>query len=156
MKNKKSIYILLPAVLLIWGMVVYNFIGWSPAGTPETFTPDAIATQPVAIPKRDTTLIDVRYRDPFLGKMYSAPKAPADAPKRKEKAKETLLWPAIKYKGVVSDNDNKRKVYMVVINGQTYLMHEKETQQEIILYKGDRQSVTLQYKGKKDTYLIEK
>lgn len=154
MKNKKSIYILLLVVLLIWGLVIYNFVSWSPSGTPDIAEPGPVEAKPLDIVKRDTLILDADYRDPFLGKMHRPGNTVTDAVKRKVKKQEPVVWPALQYKGIVSDNKDKIRVYMVVINGQAYLMGEKETAQEVTLKKGDRQSVTLSYKGRTTTILI--
>lgn len=145
---------LLFVVLIIWGLIVYQFISF----TSEDFTTDNfemdLPVKALAVIKRDTFSIDVNYRDPFLGKMYIADK-PTISPKRKVKIKEPVVWPAVVYKGLVSDTKDKKKVFMVIINGHTYLMREKETEQEITLKKGNRESIDVKYKGENYNILIQ-
>lgn len=147
MKNKKNIYILLPVVLLIWGLVIYRFFSFTAPEIQAVETSNQLEVKPLAIPQRDTLSIDVNYRDPFLGKMYMPLSNASKVIKRKSTPQEPIAWPQILYKGIVSDKSNKRKVFMVVINGKSYLMKEKETKQEMTLKSGNRESIIIKYKG---------
>lgn len=155
MKNKKNIYILLPIVLGIWGMVIYRLFSFSNPDTNIPATASNFTFKPIEVKARDTFSIDVNYRDPFLGKMYSndvQKKNTSHVPKVK---KDTLIWPNIIYKGLVSDSKEKKKVFLVSINGQTYFMNEKTTEQEVTLKKGDRNTIEVLYKGKKNKIGIQ-
>jgi len=158
MKNKKSIYILLPVVLIIWGLILYRFLSFSGATTIEEATSYNYAVKPLAVKPRDSFVINVNYRDPFLGKMY----VPAGSKSRnsgrgrkKLTAAEPLQWPTIVYKGIVSDTKNKKKVFMVIINGTTFLMSEKDKEQEINLKNGNRDFIEVTYKGNKSKINIQ-
>jgi len=150
MKNKKNIYILLPIVLGIWGMVIYRLFSF---GNPDTNIPASTSNftfKPIDIKARDTFSIDVNYRDPFLGKIYSKDSQKKNTSHVSKVKKDTLIWPNIVYKGLVSDSKEKKKVFLVSINGQTYFMNEKTTEQEVTLKKGDRNTIEVLYKGKKN------
>lgn len=158
MKSKRNTYILLITVLLIWGILIYQFFSF--AGKKKIVTESAgtnLHVRPVVIKERESIVINVNYRDPFLGQMY----LPANNDKKKSGRrtklinKEPLLWPSIIYKGIVSDSKDKNKVFMVIINGQTYLMREKEMEQEITLKKGNREFINVTYKGTTNTILIQ-
>lgn len=145
---------LLFVVLIIWGLIVYRFVSFTSEDfTAENFEMD-LPVKALEVTKRDTLSIDVNYRDPFLGKMYIADKS-AVSSKSKVKIKEPVVWPAIVYKGLVSDTKDKKKVFMVIISGHTYLMREKETEQEITLKKGNRESIDVKYKGENYNILIQ-
>lgn len=146
MKNKKNIYILLPVVLLIWGMVIYRFFSFSVTEVQDIQIQNDIL-KPIAVKQRDTFEIDVNYRDPFLGKIYLSESNKTKNVRRKRESEQQILWPQIIYKGIVSDTKNKKKVFMLVINGQTYLMKEKETEQEMTLKSGNKESIVVKYKG---------
>ena len=156
MKNKKSIYILLPLVLLIWAMVIYQFFSFSGPDIAEANNAKTFIIKPINIPEKDTFTINVNYRDPFLGKMY-LPKKPGtgNAKKRKPKPAEPIIMPSIIYKGIVSDKKKEKKVFMLIIKGQTFLMHEKDTEQEVTLKTGNREYIEVLYKGQKNKILIQ-
>lgn len=161
MKNKKTIYILLPTVLLIWGAVMYEFFSFSTTEELKINTSNEFVFKPTAIKERDTVAINVNYRDPFLGKMYSekgngiASKKKTTNIKKAPKIVEPIVWPAIVYKGIVSDTKEKNKVFMLIINGQTFLMRKGETENEIFLKEGDRESVYVKYKGNLNLILLQ-
>lgn len=155
MKNKKSIYILLPLVLFIWGAVMYQLFSFSSSEDVQTIVPNEISLKPIQIPKRDSIVINTNYRDPFLGKMYNVNKD--SIPKRKLTSKkiEPLVWPTIKYKGIVSDTKEKSKIFMLVINNQTHLMKKGQTENEVYLKDGDRESIYIKYKEQLNLIMIE-
>lgn len=150
MKNKKSIYILLPIVLLIWGMVVYQFFSFSASDDAQIANQD-LKVKPFKIKPKDTFSITINNRDPFLGKMISSenntPKKTNTSSKKPIKIKEELIWPQVSYKGIVSDNKEKIKVYMVIINGKTHLMKKGDEEEGVKLKDGDRETIYAVYKG---------
>jgi hypothetical protein len=158
MKNKKSIYILLPLVLIIWGLIIYRFLSFSTADITEDTASSNYSLKPIVLKPRDSFIIKVNYRDPFLGRMYSPPtKLTANLRKSRKKTTiaEPLQWPSVIYKGIVSDTKNKKKVFMVIINGTTYLMSEKDKEQEIQLNTGNRDFIEVTYKGNKNKINIQ-
>ncbi|SDI25000.1 hypothetical protein SAMN04488062_1316 [Flavobacterium omnivorum] len=151
MKNKKNIYILLPVVLFIWGAVMYQFFSFANTKETQQLTSTEFQIKTLTITERDTFSINVNYRDPFLGKMF-APQNNVTSKKtsktRKEpQIEEPLIWPPILYKGIVSDTKDKIKIYMLIIGGKTCLMKKGETENEVFLKEGDRESVYVKYKG---------
>ncbi|HEX8269333.1 MAG TPA: hypothetical protein VF581_05535 [Flavobacterium sp.] len=145
MKNKRSIYILLPAVLLIWGSVLYQFFSLSDGGSTQLQISNDFDDEPHAELKKDTFSINVNYRDPFLGtipKSYVPPAKPRKVVKDKA---ESLLWPTIIYKGTVSDNKEKSQVFLLIINGRTCLMKKGSVEDDVLLKRGDRRQVEVIY-----------
>lgn len=155
MKNKKNIYILLPIVLLVWGGVLYQFFSFSSSEDVPPVISNGISLKPIKISKRDSFAINTNYRDPFLGKMYSPEKQKSPKKKAVPKKVEPLVWPAIQYKGIVSDTKEKSRIFMLVINKKTYLMKKGQTENEIYLKEGDRESVYVKYKGQLNLFMIE-
>ncbi|HBI00704.1 MAG TPA: hypothetical protein PLL09_01160 [Flavobacterium sp.] len=156
MKNKKTIYILLPIVLFIWGMLIYQFFSYS---TSESTIPDFepnLTNKLEKIEQIDTFTIDINYRDPFLGKIYKEQKDKKSNSTVQIKSiePEGILWPDIKYKGIVSDTKDKTKVFLIVIGGKNCLMRIGQTQNEITLKGGNKNEVKLKYKNFTDTFLI--
>lgn len=165
MKNKKSIYFLLPLVLLIWGAVMYEFFSFSKEEESIDTTQTEITVKPLNFKKREIVTIDVNYRDPFLGKMYAqndkvnsnkgVKKKVMTSIKKSPKPIETIVWPTILFKGIVSDTKEKVKVFMLIIDGRTYLMRAKNKENGVLLVEGDRESVEVEYKGESKLILIE-
>lgn len=151
MKNKKNIYILLPVVLLIWGVVIFRFFSFSSPGEVIESTAKEYTITPFKIKERPPIVINVNYRDPFLGKIYAKPEiTKSDSNKVKRittpKPEETIVWPTIQYKGMLSDPKEKNKRFMLVISGKNYFMKIGDTQEDIFLKDGDKESVYVRYK----------
>lgn len=158
MKNRKSIYILLPIVILIWGILIYQFFSVSTSDTVLQNTSSEFNIKPFKVQERKTFFITIDYRDPFLGKVYSPQtikiKKNTNKVKNKPKTEEIIQWPTILYKGIVSDTKDKNKIYMLVINGKTCLMKKGSTENEVYLKDGDKESIYVKYKGNLDLILI--
>lgn len=161
MKNKKNIYILLPLVLGIWGLLIYNFFSY--LNPEEIVLPEDNfqISDEIKYTEPDTTTIDINHRDPFSGKMttkyseaderkvtnVSSVKSNSEGPKVEDDLK-------IQYKGIVSDVSDKVKVFMVIINGKTFLMKQGDKELDIKLIKGNRESIVISNKGKQNTISI--
>ncbi|MHC0446338.1 hypothetical protein ACWA1F_13090 [Flavobacterium sp. 3-218] len=160
MKNKKNIYILLPLVLLVWGAVLFQLFSFT--NPDETTAPDnpEFTFKPIKINKRESFTINVNYRDPFLGKMYvnetnSKPqKKHATAPKIAKQA-EALVWPKIIYKGVIADSKGKNTLYILLIDNKTHYMKIGDTENEIFLKSGDKESIYVKYKGNLNIIMLQ-
>jgi hypothetical protein len=160
MKNKKSIYILLPVVLLIWGVVLYQFFSFSVPDEVVESASKEFTIKPFKIKERASFSINVNYRDPFLGSAYNPEKNTKDNPHRNQKKKapkpeETIVWPVIQYKGMLSDPKEKKKRFMLVISGKNYFMKAGDTQDEIFLKDGDKESIYVRYKGNLNLILLD-
>jgi hypothetical protein len=159
MKSKKNIYILLPIVLFIWGAVMYQFFSFSSNSGDLMLASNKFEIKPIDIKEIDTFSINVNYRDPFLGKAYNLSnnvikKKRNTIPKTKV-VEEVFVWPKILYKGIVSDTKDKTKVFMLIIEGQTFLMKIGDTQKGIFLKEGDRESIYIKHKDRLNLILIE-
>ncbi|WP_166923977.1 hypothetical protein [Flavobacterium poyangense] len=160
MKNKKNIYILLPIVLFVWGAVLYQIFSFTDTDEITAADIPEFTIKPLKVKERQSIVIDVNYRDPFLGKMYtpqtvSKPKSGATSVKKTPKVQETLVWPVILYKGMISDTKDKNKIFMLVIDGQNHYMKIGDTANEIYLKNGDKESVYVKYKGNLNLIMLQ-
>lgn len=158
MKSKKSIYILLPIVLLIWGMLIYQFFSYT--------SPEVVEVQEelplfvkIDYKEPDTTALDINHRDPFTGKLEYANRNTSSNAKASNQPKTQILstpevQTQIEYKGIVSDVANKKKVFMVIIDNQTFLMKQGDKENEVELINGNSESITVKHKGKKKNILL--
>lgn len=158
MKNKKSIYILLPVVLLIWGMLIYQFFSYSVPDEVLENTSMELGIKPFKLKERTVSVINVAYRDPFLGKMYVVPiqklKKSSNKTKKSSKPVETIVWPTVLYKGMISDSKEKNKVFILTIAGHDFFMKKGDIENEILLKDGDKESVYVKYKGNLDLIML--
>ena len=159
MKSKKSIYILLPIVLIIWGILIYQFFSYTSSEIIEVQEELPLFVK-IDYKEPDTTALDVNHRDPFTGKLENAKyngspsnKKVTNPPKIKTETTPEVQT-QIEYKGIVSDVANKKKVFMVVIDNQTYLMKQGDKENGVELINGNRESITIKHKGKKKNILL--
>jgi hypothetical protein len=160
MKKNKNTYLLLLFVLVVWGAVLYQFFSFSNAPVEETNIVE-IDLKPLQIKQRDTFSITVNRRDPFLGKMAVSSQIKnintysKSVVSNTKKIKEALVWPDVKYKGIVSDTKEKIKVYMVIIDGKTFFMKKGEIENEVKLKDGDKDAIYPVYKGELKAIFIQ-
>ena len=152
MKNKKNIYILLPVVLFVWGSVLYQLFSFTNTDEISPAEKSEFIIKPLKIKERQTFAINVNYRDPFLGKMYapqkvSGIKIKSSKVNKPPKPKETLVWPTVLYKGMISDVKEKKKVFILIIDWKYHYMNIGDTENDIFLKDGDKESVYIKYKG---------
>lgn len=158
MKNKKNIFFLLPIVLLIWAVVIYQFFSFAAPAVEHATTKNEWALKPLKIKERKTFSINVNYRDPFLGKMY-IPQNKVIIPKKtiktEPKKEAVIMLPPIIYKGMIADSKQKSKIFMLVISGKNFFMKKGETHEEVLLKDGNKESVSIIYKGIKNTIALQ-
>lgn len=158
MKNKKSIFILLPIVVVIWGILIYQFFSFSANDVAFENTTTEFNIKPLKLKERNQFSININYRDPFLGKIY-APQTNiihknTIKAKRTQKTVETIVWPTILYKGIISDTKEKNKVFIMTIAGHDFFMKKGDTENEVFLKDGDKESVYVKYKGNLDLIML--
>lgn len=163
MKSKKSIYILLPLVLIIWGVLGYRLFSFfgneeEPIENDLTFQ-----VQNIAYKAPDSVKIVVDYRDPFSGKLSDGNNSNKLKISNLRKPKtETILSnkeenkPIIVYRGLVSDTKNKNKVFMFSVDNKTYLLEKGQTENDIKVISGDTKQITLLINKKKEVVAISK
>lgn len=158
MKKKKSIYLLLPLVLIIWGALIYQFFSYvSPAEI------NAQNEQPLLVAieykEPDTTAIEVNYRDPFTGRLENQKQSNSKQIQTSKNYDVNLNISdeeqvRIEYKGIVTDAANKNKVFMVIINEQSFLMRQGDKEKEVLLIRGNDNYIIVKHRNKKEKFLI--
>ena len=156
MKGKTRTYVLLGLVALVWGALIYQFFSFTnPSIQIDEQAETTFSVKPLHIKEKDSFEIEINPRDPFLGKVYNENQISKVTKKPKIKqSKEVIVWAQIEYKGIVSDKSAKVKVFMLIINGKSFLMKKGDIENDITLKDGDRESIDLMYKGKLNTFYL--
>ena len=148
-KNQKT-YLLLLAVVIIWGAVglqIYNY------ANPDEPEPDVLVAQkfvPKVVDKTESYSIQPDYRDPFFGKLY---KKPVPKPTRKKvKSKPPVVFPNIAYNGVIKAG--KKRTYLITIGTSQVIFAPKQVIKGVELVRGNDTEVTLKYQGEKRKFPI--
>ncbi len=157
MKNKKNIYILLTAVLLVWGILGYRiFSTVNPSSKKQQTAVVTNSFKPQQLQESEAFTINTDYRDPFLGtfskkKVVKIKKIIRATPKTPK-----IPFPAIIYKGLVSVKGKQQQVFLINIDGQQYFFKKNSTYKEVKLLRGSNKQVVLKFKGQQQTFVLAK
>ncbi len=148
-KNKTSLYLLFPLVIVIWGLIIYKVAG---AFGDETVVIPAVTpkvTEEVMRIKKDTFSLLPIERDPFLGHYY---KKPIEPKKYLVAFPREVQWPEISYLGLISETGKSTGVHILQVNGRQFLLEKGEVAEEIKIVGSRPGQVTLLYRGDKRTF----
>lgn len=167
MKNKKLRYILIPAVVIIWGLVLYKVFSYTD-DTPEfnfnsNIDNEILQNNSVV----DTFSLIADYRDPFLGnqstfKSYS-PSIESSNNNTQNKSVEikktnnqqtvtNIRWPQVKYGGLVINQNSDKKVGIMQLNGKKHLIEENKDYDNITIQRIFEDSVLISYMNNSKTF----
>lgn len=143
MKQKQTnIYLLLVAVVAIWSVVAYKLFY-----TSNTLPIAETMIQPMlAVPNNggfEQFEIVADYRDPFL--TSGKTKAVTRKKKKKKTPKPPVVFPKIKYAGVLKSNDAYR--FLIEIDRQQYFFQIKDTFKDVTLVSGDKNQISVVYQS---------
>lgn len=132
MDRKKAIWILGPAVLLIWGLIIYKVVSSLSGPSQDNVSVQAAPVAPRTVDTVHPLLLN--YPDPFLRKEAPRP-APSAAPsvkaapvknppqrKKEEKKEVQRARPVLRYHGRVENTASKDERHLVLVNGQSHIV----------------------------------
>ncbi len=133
MNKQQKTYILLGAVLIIWGIIGYQFLGNFSPNTAEVVKTSSLEFIPKKITHQKGYTVLANYRDPFLGKIPAVKKK---STKRKKKApKIKTNFPNIIYNGVF---EGSSKSFLLTINREQEIMVIGQTFKKVTLKSADK------------------
>jgi hypothetical protein len=149
-KKKQLTYLLLLVVVGIWGYIFYKFFN----DTQPTINQfDRIETKPISISIDSTeysfSLIK-KYRDPFLGsfgvvrakmKKIPIPIVP-----------KVVVFPPIVYNGIVTSHENKKKIGLLIVKGQSHMVQVNEIVDDILVKGLFKDSIVVQLQSVKKSF----
>lgn len=150
LKSKTSLYILLPLVVIIWGIVIYRVVG-AVSEEPETIEniPVVSKGEIKRIEKDTFSLVSINH-DPFLGHYY---KTAVPVEKKKIPSETKIEWPAVTYLGLVSDSGKSSKIHILQINGKQFLMEKGNSAEGIKIIGSRSNEVILLYKRDRKVFI---
>lgn len=162
MKNKKLNYILIPAVLFVWGAIIYNVVSGVSGDEQLPVFDTTPKMEREGMASLDSFVLDLDYKDPFLSRRNHSgvpssyrgavsSSASTSKPKKVEKPKgvETpISWSFIAYHGIFTNSDKKVGVATVTINNKDYLMDKGDEIEEVKLLLLTEDSIKISYQGK--------
>ena len=166
MKKKVNILLII-AVLLLWGGVIYKVLSNYLVKGEGDKTMERHAEGKIRIVEKDTFTFRPLRRDPFLNrplksreeipngrrqnasKLLNSPKAPAAI-------KGTVQFPAIQYYGFIKSKEKKEELILLKVDGRLKKMHLNESFEGLAIIKVFRDSVIISNKSQTKTILKEK
>ncbi len=156
LKNKTNIYILIPSVILVWGIIGYRiFAGVGPTKINDKKEERVEKFQAKKIERKEVYALNTDYRDPFLGTITNPDHKEKHRSKPKQ-SKKKVVFPKIEYTGVFSSSNKNNTVYLITIDAKQEIFKLRETHQGVKLLKGDKEKISLRYQTEKKTFYIKK
>ena len=123
MKNKKSVYILLPVVVIIWGTLlckIFQGRGISHDLSIQTTIKRENSSEEKA---RENIELSYNYKDPFL-KTSTKTESVTDNNSQHEQPyyNAGYMWAEIEYSGIIKTNDKQNMTGLLNINGKKHLL----------------------------------
>lgn len=154
MAKKGKTYLLLTVVLGIWGTIGYQIYSkMRPDESPIIAVNSSVSFSPKQEIIKDTFSISSSHRDPFLGTAYQK-KRKSNKTTYVKKSKDTIVFPKITYKGVISKQQSSQNIYIIEINNSQQLFKVGKQFNDVTLIKGDKKSVLVSFKGKRKTVSV--
>lgn len=142
--SKKSIYILLPVVIAIWGLIIYKVLDISER-TKEIPVPHPLQDKVSTRRQGQREALSLNYADPFG---LQASKVVKPEPKKKRKSRRnqrTTQWPDIKYNGVVRAKKTDKQIAIISIEGRQHLFFSEQKHQQIQLLQAWKDSARVSF-----------
>ena len=161
MKNKKLLYILIPATVILWGVVVFKIVSHlnQENNYSEAYYLPEMKTETDSSFK--TYKLLANYSDPFRikRKPYSAvqkkvvqkPSVQATNLRHERRNPQRIIWPSVTYNGTIMNM--QKQVALIRINTNNFLMTEGEEQNRVILERLFPDSVIMVYEGETKTII---
>jgi hypothetical protein len=169
MDKKKLNYLLIPAVLLLWGVIGYKLLKGIKRENINSISSRIDIPKSVIQDDNDNYVLINNYHDPFLDNWYVKGKKQVEkpintipssilTPKRNNNFIPKNTYPTnityqktdiLKYHGIISNTLNGEKIYFFTLNGEQVILHSSKEQLGIRVIKSIKDSVFVRMKGKR-------
>jgi hypothetical protein len=151
MKSKKSLYILLPAVLLLWGYIAFKIYKHMSGGGEVIITSNRVIQECIEDNVPDTFSLILDYKDPFLSRNIIVPNTSKNRVRKVKPTIKHIHWPEIIYQGRMVNQQTKRSKVSLSVGGVDVILSIGETKNEIKLMKSYADSIKVQFQGEMKT-----
>lgn len=156
MKNKKVTTLLIIVVVGIWGVIFFRLVS-SMSGEDDYIGRSDIRVKINAKDFQEIKpyILIAKYRDPFLGRTFHE-EGKGVISQRKNipiVKKETIPaveidWSFIKYLGLINNSKINKKVGLISINNDEYMISDGDVIKEVKCIKTYKDSICISYQGK--------
>ena len=151
LKTNNKTYLLLVAVLGIWGTIGYKIINGLSDDDVEYKTEEIGAfVKPDFNQKIDSFSIASVEKDPFLGTIRTSKrKSVKSAGIKKQNNPKPAI--AITYQGQVKQQGTSKSIFILTINNKQHLVKQGQTVDGVKIISGNAKDVVVRYDGKTQT-----
>jgi hypothetical protein len=162
LQSKKSIYLLVPLVIIVWGLIAYKIINYTRDDTAKSTLTDVIPDKKTTTdpPLSDTLMLN--YNDPFLKSGSTTRPLEAkpalilkNAFTSTPSPKAKVQWPAISLRCIIQNKTTTHYTANIMINNKEYLLSKGGMAEDITITDIDHRSITLQLGTEKQTLKIK-
>jgi hypothetical protein len=148
LSKQQKTYLLLIAVIGIWGMIIYQIFKETntDTSTPTSTIQKKFIPQKIQQKKEDT--LDVNYRDPFLGKVSRK-----IVRKKATDPKQPIYFPVIIYNGSIIGN--KKTAYIISVQNQQKIIKIGQTFKDVTLVSANSNEIIIAYKKERKTIKLQ-
>jgi len=146
MKKNTKTYVLLLAVLGIWGVIGYKIVATiNPSKEKKAQNITQVTFNPKGVKERDTFSLILDYRDPFLGTI----KRLTNTKIVKKKATPKVVIPKriIQYTVFIANKSSRPTVFFITIDGQQQMMSINDVHQKVKLVYGTKEKIKVKENG---------
>ena len=161
MKNKKLLYILIPATVILWGIIVFKIV--SHLKNRSIYSEDYYL--PEMKPEADSVFkaykLLANYNDPFRinkrsyssGQKKETKKTPVQTTnlRHERRNQQRIFWPSVTYSGTIINM--QKQVALIQIDMKNFLMMEGEEQNMVKLQRLFPDSVIMVFEGETKTII---
>lgn len=158
MKNKRSIYILLPAVALVWGIIIYKiFQAVDDKSVVNPLEVSQLQATENEMVKADTYQLALNYRDPFLGRTYAAPKKapvkssaaiPDSAATDNPESVRAELFGMARFQGMIENPGQSLKVGLLILHDRQQIVKPGDSFGDIQVVEIAENGMRVRFRGR--------
>ncbi|WP_321515383.1 hypothetical protein [Marinifilum fragile] len=146
MKGKRGLYILLPAVIVLWGYIGYKIYTQIITPVQEIAEPQFKSIDFRSKSEKEVFDLDLKYSDPFL-KQVAGSKEKKEKNEASKSKKRTWMWPQIVYKGCIENH--KKTVGLLRFDNREYLVQKGMLVKEFQVKSVSKDSLVMEREGER-------
>jgi len=149
MKNKKLLYVLVPAVLVIWGAIAHRALMYLSVNNDNHTLLMKNQQQGSLVTSNDTFTLLLNYPDPFG--YEPRPNSVVNQPRNQIKKNK---WPQVQIYGIIGNGNKDCMLVSLSIDNQDAIIKVGERIHQVKLVRVKSQSMTLSFEGEQKQFKL--
>lgn len=155
LKNKKLVYLLLPLVLIIWGLIFYRIYTNLHGKQVNSSFRKQVTKEIDVSNNEEKPKLSLNYPDPFLKSASGGTVKTKVSHQPTDEHSQPINWPMITYRGMVRSEKQKAKVMgFLRVGTKDLLVHKGDVAHELTVLRIAKDSIQLENLGKKRWFRV--